>query len=599
MGEIFLARLEGAEGFEKLYVVKRILAHLADDARFRQMLVSEARIASKMSHPNICQVFELGETDGQLYIVMEYLEGVPLLPLLRRFSRAQMTFDLGFVAGVVQQTTDAMNYAHDLKDRNGESLGIIHRDLTPSNIFLTETGVAKVLDFGIAKARGASTQTQEGTVKGKYAYMAPEQLKGAAIDRRVDIFAMGVVTYEMLALRRLFQRKTDYLTFRAVMEQPIPDIKKYRPDLPDGVANAILRALDRNQANRFDTARQFGAAVLEGFGGIRPWTQGEISDFVRHNFAAEIHKRSEQVSSVVQRTNISQIGRATMPMLSMADEGEHETDDDDDGFPSVETEVDGKPPWMQRPTPVPPSMHASNSADFAATTGSGTPPPFGVETTGTGSMPSLQPLRGPVGMPNLNATGSVVVLKEKRSIVWPLIAVAMIAVAAAALFLVWKQMQQQKPAEIKITQESVARPGTEGGTSGTSVTMNQTGGSAAVDDKPPAGSDKGSAPDKAPDDGKNAAVKKPRAKTYDAAVLEKKGELLTCFNAHADSIPKEQIFAEVKIKATGKAYGVELTPASLQTSPLGMCLRNVLTSAAYPSAPSDNSIKIPLTANKR
>jgi hypothetical protein len=391
------------------------------------------------------------------------------------------------------------------------------------------------------------------------------------------------------------------------MEQPIPDIKSYRPDLPDGVANAILRALDRNPNNRFDTARQFGAAVLDGFGGVRPWTQGEMSDFVRHNFASEIHKRVEQVSAVVQRTHGGQLGRATMPMLTMANEGEHETDDDDDGFPSVETEVDGKPPWMQRPTPVPPSMHASNSADFAASTGSGTPPPFGAETTGTGSMPSLQPLRGPVGMPSLNSTGSVVVLKEKRSIVWPLIAVAMVAVTAGALVLVWKQMQQQKPAEIKITQESVARPVGEGDSSGSSVTMTQTGSGgvthmvgsaepAGSDDA--AGSDKGSAPDKNPDDGKNV-VKKPRARTYDAAVLEKKGELLTCFNAHPDAIPKEQIFAQVSIKASGKAYAVELTPPSLQSSPLGMCLRNVLTSAAYPGAPSDNSIKIPLTANRR
>src|SRR5262245_56970149 len=302
MGEIFLAKLEGAEGFEKLYVVKRILAHLADDARFRQMLVAEAQIASKMSHPNICQVFELGETDGQLYIVMEYLEGVSLLPLLRRFSRENTALDLGFVSGVIQQVTDAMNYAHELKDRDGGFLGIIHRDVTPSNIFLTDSGVAKVLDFGIAKARGASTQTQEGTVKGKYAYMAPEQLKGSAIDRRVDIFALGVVLYEMLALRRLFQRKTDYLTFRAVMEQPIPDIRHYRPDLPEAVADTIARALDRDPGTRFETARQFGTAILDGTQGIRPWTQGEISDFVRHHFADQIGKRSQQVASVVHRT---------------------------------------------------------------------------------------------------------------------------------------------------------------------------------------------------------------------------------------------------------------------------------------------------------
>src|SRR6188474_2205637 len=141
MGEIFLARLEGVAGFEKLVVVKRILPHLADDARFRQMLISEARLASKLSHANICQVYELGETDGQLYIVMEYLEGITLLPLLRKCSKEQTPLDFGFIAGVIQQVCDALHYAHELRDRGGESLGIVHRDVTPSNVFLTESGV--------------------------------------------------------------------------------------------------------------------------------------------------------------------------------------------------------------------------------------------------------------------------------------------------------------------------------------------------------------------------------------------------------------------------------------------------------------------------
>jgi len=461
MGEIFLAKLEGAEGFEKLYVVKRILAHLADDARFRQMLVAEARIASKMSHPNICQVFELGETEGQLYIVMEYLEGVSLLPLLRRCSRENTALDLGFVAGVIQQVTEAMNYAHELKDRDGENLHIIHRDVTPSNIFLTETGVAKVLDFGIAKARGGvSTQTQEGTVKGKYAYMAPEQLKGGSIDHRVDIFALGIVLYEMLALRRLFQRKTDYLTFRAVMEQPIPDVRKYRPDLPGGVADALLRVLDRDPDTRFETARQFGTALLDGFAtvGIRPWTQGEIGDFVRTHFSDELGKRSAQVANVVHRTKSGFNARSTMPLLVHA-EDDHEDEDDDDGFPSVETEVEGSPPW--RPTPRP--MTAVNPdavADFAPGSTQSTPQPFGVESTG--SAPSLQPLRrGSAVMPATGPSAPIVVMPQ-RSIFWPLFGVAMVLIAGGALFLVWQQMQKpQTPAEIKITQESSTRPAEE------------------------------------------------------------------------------------------------------------------------------------------
>src|SRR5512143_93485 len=124
MGEIFLARLEGAAGFEKLFVVKRILPHLADDTRFRSMLIAEARIASKMTHANICHVYELGETDGQLYIVMEYLEGITLLPLLRKLSKEAGSLDLGFVGGVIQQAAEGLHYAHELKDRGGEDLGI-------------------------------------------------------------------------------------------------------------------------------------------------------------------------------------------------------------------------------------------------------------------------------------------------------------------------------------------------------------------------------------------------------------------------------------------------------------------------------------------
>ena len=131
MGEIFLARMEGAAGFEKLFVIKRILPHLADDVRFRDMLIAEARIASMMTHANICQVYELGETDGQLYIVMEHLEGITVLPMLHKLSKAGGVLDLGFIGGVLQQATDGLHYAHELKDRGGEYLGIVHRDVTP------------------------------------------------------------------------------------------------------------------------------------------------------------------------------------------------------------------------------------------------------------------------------------------------------------------------------------------------------------------------------------------------------------------------------------------------------------------------------------
>jgi len=561
MGEIFLARLEGAAGFEKLYVVKRILPHLADDARFRQMLISEAQIAAKMAHANICQVYELGETAGQLYIVMEYLEGVTMLPLLRRSSKQQAHLEFGFVAAVATQTCDALHYAHELKDRDGEMLGLVHRDVTPSNVFLTDSGVAKVLDFGIAKARGASTKTEDGAVKGKYAYMAPEQLRGGAIDRRVDLFALGVVMYEMLALRRLFQRKTDYLTFRAVMEQPIPDIRRYRPDIPDALASVVARALDRDPANRYDSARLLGNAILDAISaaGLRPWTQGDIGDFVKANFADEIGKRSQQVKTAVSRTQSGASSRSTMPLI-VHEDATNDAGEEDDEFPSVETDVDSAPRFVA-PSSVPDPFASS------------TPPPFSAETTS--SAPGLRPIQG---QPVATVTTAPVVVVHKRSLLWPILAVAMIAVAGGALFLVWKQMQNQQqqpgPAPIIVTQEPAPHvepppPVEPAGSAGSAV-------------EPP------------------HVAKRPPPKKFktveqgiEYALKTQQGPLNQCLAEHGQGV-KDQMLAQFSIAASGKATSVQITPASLNAAPVGACIRNVIMATPFPSSDKDTSFTVSL-----
>jgi serine/threonine protein kinase len=577
MGEIFLARLEGAAGFEKLYVVKRILPHLADDTRFRQMLISEARIASLLSHANICQVYELGETDGQLYIVMEYLEGITMLPLLRKASKEVAPLDLGFIAGMLQQVCDALHYAHELRDRRGESLGIVHRDVTPSNVFLTDAGVAKVLDFGIAKAKGASANTQTGTVKGKYAYMAPEQLRGGAIDRRVDVFALGVVTYEMVALRRLFQRKTDYLTFRAVMEQPIPDVRRYRPDAPDAFVDVLMHALDRDPNNRFETARQFGTALLDSLGSRRPWSQGELSDYVRANFADDIGKRSKQVASAVQRTASGlHSGRSTMPLIAQ-EEAPPLDDDDDDGFPSVETEVDARPDFVPQPAP----RSAGSSMDFA---GGGTPPPFGVETTG--SAPSLQPLRGNILHP---PSPNTVIVHQPRSLIWPILAVAMIGIAAAALFLVWQKMQETQPV-INIQQSSSVGSGSQALPAGSASNAMAAGsadlagvgsGSADVGGGIAGGgsagggtgsNNQGHPPPPRPD---------PEA-PYRIAIARLQPKIEQCLRKHPDQVVKGNVTVTLSILATGVPDQVELEPVTVSKGALGDCMRQVLRTGSFP-----------------
>jgi len=567
MGEIFLARLEGAAGFEKLFVVKRILPHLADDARFRQMLIAEARLASRLTHANICQVYELGETDGQLYIVMEYLEGITILPLLRKLSKEQGSLDFGFVGGVLQQATDALHYAHELRDRDGQDLGLVHRDVTPSNIFLTEAGVVKVLDFGIAKVKDASANTQTGTVKGKYAYMAPEQLRGAAIDRRVDVFALGVCVYEMLALRRLFQRKTDYLTFRAVMEQPIPDVRRYRADVPDALAAVLSQALERDPGKRFDTARQFGTAMLDALSAYgRTWSQGEISDFVRLEFAADITKRQAQVANAVNRSAAGQ--RSTMPLIAH-DPGEptNVDDDDDDEFPAVDSEVTELPREMRQVRPP------QESKDFASQTGQVTPPPFANETSSSGV--SLQPIT-----PNMNLTmpQAAIVPKQGRSIVWPLLALAMVAIAGGALFLVWQQLQQQQqqpPTTVNITSTPSEPPREEPG-------------SAAVAELP-AEVIETTRPT-------TPAIKKvpptpPRkADPYTEALRSMKPAVNRCAQEHG--APTQGVRVKILVAMTGRVKGVSLDPAGLNSQPIGACIKNVLSGASFPKADGEKEVSV-------
>jgi serine/threonine protein kinase len=351
MGEIFLARFEGAAGFEKLCVVKRILPHLADDSRFRTMLIGEARIASSMAHANICHVYELDEFERQLYMVMEYLEGVTVLQLLRAFSRSRRQLDYGLILGLVQQACEGLHYAHELRDRNGHLLSVVHRDVTPSNLFLTKTGVLKVVDFGIAKVTDAAN-TDSGAVKGKYAYMAPEQLRGQPVDRRADVFSLGVVVAEMLTCRRLYQRKTDYLTWRAVMEQPMVEIREHRPDAPDGIKAVLQRAVDRDPDARYATVRQFGAALLEAFGGVRPWTSREIGELVMTTFGDELAQHDAEIARILQQCSPAQLHAIPLIKRRETESAEAEQfalDPNSDQMPSSDPGMISQPPGGSRP----------------------------------------------------------------------------------------------------------------------------------------------------------------------------------------------------------------------------------------------------------
>jgi eukaryotic-like serine/threonine-protein kinase len=263
MAEIFLARQEGPAGFGKTVVVKRILSHLASDSGFVEMFLDEARLAAQLSHPNIVQMFDFGEDDGSYYQAMEYLAGEDLSSIIRQAKTRGRPIPPQIAALICSHACEGLNYAHTLPGEDGEPLGIVHRDVSPSNIMVTYQGAVKVLDFGIAKAAGKIVKTEVGTVKGKFMYMSPEQAHGKEIDGRSDVFALGAVMYEMLTGIRLFQRENQLATLMAVTEQPIPSPRQHRPDLLPELEDVVMRALERDVNGRYSSCQSMREALDE------------------------------------------------------------------------------------------------------------------------------------------------------------------------------------------------------------------------------------------------------------------------------------------------------------------------------------------------
>jgi len=265
MARVYLARAEGAPGFQKLVALKRIHPHLADEKDYVEMFLDEARIASRITHANVCSVFDFGVADGEYYIAMEYLVGEPLSRVHRRVvanadQRASPLLPARMVR-VIAQACEGLHAAHELKDSDGESLNVVHRDVSAENIFVTYDGETQIVDFGIAHARQRLHQTAAGQIKGTFPYMAPEQMTAAVVDRRVDVWALGAVLWELLTLRRLFLRDTDVNTMYAVLSGEIRPPSDYRSDVPAELDAIVLTALQRNPDERWQTARDMGKAL--------------------------------------------------------------------------------------------------------------------------------------------------------------------------------------------------------------------------------------------------------------------------------------------------------------------------------------------------
>ncbi len=261
MAEVFKAKIVSAHGFEKLLVIKRILPNLAADKTFVSMFIDEAKLTAQLIHPKIVQVTDFGEVSGQYFIALEFVDGFDGLALLRSAAQKQVRLPIPICMFIAMEVLDALDYAHNAKDGEGKPMHLVHRDISPSNVFIARRGDVKLGDFGIAHAQERESKTQTGTLKGKYGYMSPEQVVGGEIDARSDIFAVGIVLAEMLMGKRLFTAPNDLDVLLMVRDARLERFDKHCKDLPPELDQIVRKALAKNLEDRFQNAAEFRNAL--------------------------------------------------------------------------------------------------------------------------------------------------------------------------------------------------------------------------------------------------------------------------------------------------------------------------------------------------
>jgi serine/threonine-protein kinase len=263
MAEVYVAEAESMAGFKKKVAIKRILPGLLKDDRFVRMFLDEARLSLHLSHANIVSVFDIGKSSSTYFIVMEYVEGPNLKHVLQHLAKRRATLPVHQAMWVIGEVLKGLDYAHNLRDpETGRSLGIVHRDISPPNILFSWNGEVKLTDFGLAKASTQLESTDPGVVKGKFSYLSPEAAQGHEVDARSDIFAVGILAYEMLTGERLFLGETDYQTVELVRAAHVPSISQKNPDVPQELERIIRRALAKDLDTRYQTAGDFADELL-------------------------------------------------------------------------------------------------------------------------------------------------------------------------------------------------------------------------------------------------------------------------------------------------------------------------------------------------
>jgi serine/threonine protein kinase len=316
MAEVFLALSTGPSGFRKLLVVKRVHAHLGDDPALVRMFLDEARLAARLNHPHVVQTYKVGSVNGRPFLAMEYLDGQAGNRVLKRSLDRDRSLPFAVTARLIADVLDGLDYAHNATDFDGSPLAVVHRDISPHNVFVGYDGTVKVLDFGIAKAATSESNTRTGTIKGKFAYIAPEQARGESIDGRADVWSTGVSMWELLTGKRLFRRSTDVAVLQATLSDPIPLASDLDPAIPAELARICDRALQRDVEQRWASARIMREAIEEWLATRgREGTRSAIATLMKDLFAEDIDEQRARIKECVERVQSGTGDHATLSQM--------------------------------------------------------------------------------------------------------------------------------------------------------------------------------------------------------------------------------------------------------------------------------------------
>jgi eukaryotic-like serine/threonine-protein kinase len=322
MAMVWAARQRGSRGFQKIVAVKTMLPKLTEDPQFEKMFLDEASLASRIQHPNVVEVLDLGEQDGVLFIAMEWLDGVPLNQLMKA-AKLATGIPLDVAVHFLTHAAEGLHAAHELKDDKGRSIGLVHRDVSPQNIIVGYDGFTKMVDFGLAKATALGDgATRAGQLKGKISYMAPEQVRGDSLDRRADLFALGVVLYAVTTGKHPFRRESEGATLFAISSpDPAPSPSKFIEGYPEKLEAVLMKAIAKDPNDRYSTALEMARALEETLPEAERVHGGErVGRFVNELLGAQREEQRSQLAEALRRADRNSLSpaSATLDGLSVA-----------------------------------------------------------------------------------------------------------------------------------------------------------------------------------------------------------------------------------------------------------------------------------------